>query len=80
MASSMPNCTWPSTGRREMPRTQQIVASLLQTSDRYTRVQLSSVAAMTRADGRACRADPLCRAGAFEEAAGFHDLPPQGRA
>ncbi|RVL41517.1 GntR family transcriptional regulator [Sinorhizobium meliloti] len=57
--------------RAEMPRTQQIVASLLQTSDRYTRVQLSSVAAMTRAMEEHAELIRLCRAGVFEEAAGF---------
>ena len=36
--------------RADMPRSRQIVASLLQTSDRYTRVQLSSVDAMNRAN------------------------------
>jgi DNA-binding GntR family transcriptional regulator len=35
--------------RADMPRSQQIVASLLQTSDRYTRMQLSSDAAMEKA-------------------------------
>jgi DNA-binding GntR family transcriptional regulator len=35
--------------RAEMPRSQQIVASLLQTSDRYTRLQLSNKKAMEKA-------------------------------
>ncbi|SFB02778.1 hypothetical protein SAMN03159496_01376 [Rhizobium sp. NFR07] len=35
--------------RAEMPRSQQIVASLLQTSDRYTRLQISNEAAMEKA-------------------------------
>ncbi len=60
----------PLPARRDAPDA-EIVASLLQTSDRYTRVQLSSVAAMTRAMEEHAELIRLCRAGVFEEAAGF---------
>lgn len=55
--------------RAEMPRSQQIVASLLQTSDRYTRVQLSSQAAMNRAMTEHAELIGLCRSGEFDKAA-----------
>lgn len=55
--------------RANMPRTQQIVASLLQTSDRYTRVQLSSIDAMKRAMEEHAELIRLSRAGNFEAAA-----------
>ncbi|MCK3776996.1 GntR family transcriptional regulator [Ensifer sesbaniae] len=55
--------------RANMPRTQQIVASLLQTSDRYTRVQLSSIDAMNRAMDEHAELIRLSRAGDFEMAA-----------
>jgi DNA-binding GntR family transcriptional regulator len=55
--------------RADMPRTQQIVASLLQTSDRYTRVQLSSIDAMNRAMEEHAELIRLSRAGDFEAAA-----------
>ena len=57
--------------RANMPRTQQIVASLLQTSDRYTRVQLSSEAAMARAMQEHAELIGLCRSRDFERAAGL---------
>lgn len=55
--------------RANLPRTQQIVASLLQTSDRYTRVQLSSIDAMNRAMEEHAELICLSRAGDFEAAA-----------
>lgn len=45
-----------------LPRTQAIVAALLQTSDRYTRVQLSTVAAMERAEREHAELIALARA------------------
>ncbi|MEP9352968.1 GntR family transcriptional regulator [Xanthobacter sp. KR7-65] len=56
-----------------LPRTRQIVASLLQTSDRYTRLQLSSAEAMARAQREHAELIALCRAGAVEEACRFLD-------
>ncbi|MBA4790908.1 MAG: GntR family transcriptional regulator [Rhizobiales bacterium] len=50
------------------PRTQLIVAALLQTSDRYTRVQLSSAAAMALAVAEHAEMIALCRAGHREGA------------
>ena len=55
--------------RAEMPRSQQIVASLLQTSDRYTRMQLSSEAAMSRAMTEHAELIGFCRSGEFDKAA-----------
>ena len=55
--------------RADMPRSRQIVASLLQTSDRYTRVQLSSVEAMNRAMAEHADLIRLCRSKDFEQAA-----------
>nr|WP_110754570.1 GntR family transcriptional regulator [Phyllobacterium leguminum] len=55
----------------DMPRTQQIVASLLQTSDRYTRIQLSNPAAMQRAMEEHAELIHLCRSGRFDRAARF---------
>ncbi|YBV95072.1 GntR family transcriptional regulator (plasmid) [Phyllobacteriaceae bacterium JZ32] len=55
----------------DMPRTQQIVASLLQTSDRYTRIQLSNTAAMQRAMEEHAELIHLCRSGRFDRAARF---------
>ncbi|MBD9373805.1 GntR family transcriptional regulator [Rhizobium sp. ARZ01] len=55
--------------RANLPRTQQIVASLLQTSDRYTRVQLSSADAMKRAMEEHAELIRLSRGGDFEVAA-----------
>ncbi|KXF75629.1 GntR family transcriptional regulator [Paramesorhizobium deserti] len=55
----------------DMPRTQQIVASLLQTSDRYTRIQLSNMAAMQRAMDEHAELIHLCRSGRFDRAARF---------
>ncbi|WP_127088109.1 GntR family transcriptional regulator [Aquabacter cavernae] len=54
-----------------LPRTQVIVAALLQTSDRYTRVQLSSAAAMALAVAEHAELIALCRAG---DGAGARDL------
>ncbi|TCT06054.1 GntR family transcriptional regulator [Aquabacter spiritensis] len=52
----------------DLPRTQIIVGSLLQTSDRYTRVQLSSEAAMAVAVAEHAELIALCRAGAAADA------------
>lgn len=54
--------------RADMPRSQQIVAGLLQTSDRYTRVQLSTDIAMKTAMEEHAALIGLCRARRFEEA------------
>jgi DNA-binding GntR family transcriptional regulator len=53
------------------PRTQMIVTALLQTSDRYTRVQLSTTAAMGTAEREHARLIALCRAGEIDEACRF---------
>lgn len=53
------------------PRTQSIVTALLQTSDRYTRMQLSTVEAMGIAEKEHAQLIALCREGRVEEAAGF---------
>lgn len=55
----------------ELPRTQAVVAALLQTSDRYTRVQLSNAAAMAVAVAEHAELIRLCRAG---DTAGAHTL------
>lgn len=55
----------------DLPRTQLIVASLLQTSDRYTRVQLSNAAAMAVAVAEHAELITLCRAGDTEGACGL---------
>lgn len=52
----------------KLPRTLSIVTSLLQTSDRYTRVQLSNTTAMGIAEKEHAQLIELCRAGAFDEA------------
>lgn len=49
--------------RAPQPRTLAIVAGLLQTSDRYTRVQLSRTEAMERAQSEHAALIGLCRAG-----------------
>lgn len=59
--------------RAILPRTRQIVASLLQTSDRYTRLQLSTTEAMDRAQSEHAELIALCRAGAVEAACTFLD-------
>jgi DNA-binding GntR family transcriptional regulator len=55
--------------RAGMPRSQQIVAALLQTSDRYTRLQLSSDAAMDKAMAEHGALIRLLREGQLEPAA-----------
>lgn len=55
--------------RADMPRSRQIVASLLQTSDRYTRLQLSNEAAMEKAMFEHAELIALIRAGSFDKAA-----------
>ena len=57
--------------KARQPRTQSIVAALLQTSDRYTRVQLSSTTAMGIAEQEHAQLIALCRAGEFDEACRF---------
>lgn len=47
--------------RANLPRTTSIVAGLLQTSDRYTRVQLSNPAAMKRAEKEHAALIRFCR-------------------
>lgn len=51
-----------------LPRTHATVLGLLQTSDRYTRVQLSTPAAMARAEREHHALAEHCRAGEFEAA------------
>jgi DNA-binding GntR family transcriptional regulator len=50
-------------GRAQLPRTQNIVAGLLQTSERYTRLQLASPAAWARAQQEHDALIRLCQAG-----------------
>lgn len=52
----------------EMPRTRQIVASLLQTSERYTRIQLSTEAALQQSVVEHDELLRLTRAGEFGQA------------
>ncbi len=54
--------------RARLPRTLAIVSGLLQTSDRYTRLQLSSPEAMGRAEREHSDLIALCRAGDIEAA------------
>jgi DNA-binding GntR family transcriptional regulator len=54
--------------RSRQPRTQSIVAGLLQTSDRYTRMQLSNPAAMQTAEREHGELIGLCRAGKTDDA------------
>ncbi|MFP5076915.1 GntR family transcriptional regulator [Rhizobium sp. YIM 134829] len=53
----------------DLPRTTQTVASLLQISDRYTRLQLSTPEAMARAVSEHAALIALCREGRFDAAA-----------
>lgn len=53
------------------PRTQSIVMALLQTSDRYTRMQLSTVAAMGTAEKEHAELISLCRHGQIAQACDF---------
>jgi DNA-binding GntR family transcriptional regulator len=57
--------------KARQPRTQSIVAALLQTSDRYTRLQLSNTAAMGIAEQEHAELIRQCRSGRFTEAAAF---------
>jgi len=57
--------------RANQPRTQTIVAALLQTSDRYTRVQLSNTTAMGIAEKEHAQLIALCRAAEIDEACRF---------
>lgn len=54
--------------RASLPQTSAVVASLLQKTDRYTRVQLSSDAARKRARREHARLIELARRGAIDEA------------
>ncbi len=53
------------------PRTQSIVTALLQTSDRYTRMQLSTVEAMGTAEKEHAELIALCRDQRIDAACGF---------
>lgn len=57
--------------RARQPRTQSIVAALLQTSDRYTRLQLSNTTAMGIAETEHAELIALCKAGTIGEACRF---------
>jgi DNA-binding GntR family transcriptional regulator len=57
--------------RAPQPRTRAIVASLLQTSDRYTRLQLSNTKAMGPAEKEHAHLIALCRAKEIDEACRF---------
>lgn len=57
--------------RAPQPRTKAIVVALLQTSDRYTRVQLSSTAAMGKAEQDHAHLISLCKAGEIAQACDF---------
>jgi DNA-binding GntR family transcriptional regulator len=57
--------------RASMPRTMSTVASLLQTSDRYTRMQLSTPEAMQRAEREHAQLIAMCRAGTIDKACAF---------
>jgi DNA-binding GntR family transcriptional regulator len=54
--------------RAELPRTEGIVAGLLQVSERYTRLQLAGLPAMRRAEADHAHLRNLCREGAFATA------------
>ena len=57
--------------RADQPRTRSIVAALLQTSDRYTRVQLSNTTAMGIAEKEHAELIALCRAKRIDDACRF---------
>jgi DNA-binding GntR family transcriptional regulator len=57
--------------RAPQPRSRQIVASLLQASDRYTRVQLSGTAAMGAAEREHAHLIALCRTSKVPEACSY---------
>ncbi|CAH1653360.1 GntR family transcriptional regulator [Hyphomicrobiales bacterium] len=54
--------------RASQPRTLSIVAGLLQTSDRYTRLQLQRASSIQRAQAEHNELIRLCRSGAMKEA------------
>lgn len=54
-----------------LPRTQAIVTALLQSSDRYTRVQLTREAALARAQREHRKLIGLCRAGRIDDACAY---------
>lgn len=53
------------------PRTKSIVVALLQTSDRYTRMQLSTPEAMATAQAEHAHLITLCRSGKIDDACQF---------
>jgi DNA-binding GntR family transcriptional regulator len=57
--------------RAQQPRTQGIVAALLQTSDRYARLQLSNTTAMGIAEKEHAQLIALCRRAEIDEACRF---------
>jgi DNA-binding GntR family transcriptional regulator len=57
--------------RAELPRTEGIVAGLLQVSERYTRLQLATLTAMRRAETDHARLRTLCREADFAAACAF---------
>lgn len=57
--------------RADLPRTEGIVAGLLQVSERYTRLQLATLPAMRRAEADHGHLRTLCHEGAFDEACRF---------
>jgi DNA-binding GntR family transcriptional regulator len=57
--------------RADLPRTEVIVAGLLQVSERYTQFQLVGMAAMRRAETDHAHLRDLCRAGDFAAACDF---------
>lgn len=57
--------------RAPLPRSRTVVSGLLQTSDRYTRLQLSSPAAMARAEREHGALIALCRSGDWDRACEF---------
>jgi DNA-binding GntR family transcriptional regulator len=62
---------WRCTFTRGGPRTKAIVIALLQTSDRYTRLQLSNTKAMGTAEKEHAHLIALCRAQQIDEACRF---------
>lgn len=57
--------------RADLPRTEAVVAGLLQVSERYTQFQLVSLASMRRAEADHAHLRDLCRAGDFVAACDF---------
>ena len=57
--------------RAPQPRTQSIVASLLQTSDRFTRLQMNRAPALSRAEREHRKLLRLCQEGKVEQACAY---------